>query len=189
MKKFLSLLLFVATSASAGICVGESVVANMSNGHYDAQVVELYSDQTALIRYNVDGTTQVVDLSLLASPIYSESNFYLNSMVVANMSDGHYDAQITELYSDNTALIKYSIDGTTQVVSLSLLSAPINNESGFCIYDTVVANMSDGHYDAQIIELYSDNTALIRYSVDATTQVVSLSLLNHPILCEGGCGN
>jgi hypothetical protein len=187
MKKLLFSLLFISTAASASICVGEHVVANMSDGHYDAEIVELYSDQTALIRYDVDGTTQVIPISMISEPINYESNYSVNQNVVANMSDGHYDAQIIELYSDGTALIRYNVDATTQVVSLTNLSAPLWNESGFNVNDNVVANMSDGHYDAQILELYSDETALIRYNVDATTQVVSISMLAHPITCEGGC--
>ena len=126
MKKFLLLSLFISSlSFASSICVGDRMVANMDNGHYDARILELYRDGTALIRYDVDNTTQVVALSQLSSPIRQEGNFRLDERVVANMDNGHYDAKILKLYRDGTALIRYDVDDTTQVVALKQLSNPI----------------------------------------------------------------
>jgi hypothetical protein len=188
-------LLVSASSAHASICVGQNVVANMSDGHFDAVIVALYSDNTALIRYTSgapSGETQTVDVSNLSDIITSEGGFSVSNQVVANMSDGHFDAIISELYDDSTALIRYTSGtpaGESQVVALSNLSQPISSTSGFNVGDGVVANMSDGHFQAIIRELYSDNTVSIQYTSGAPageTQVVDLTSITHPIYQSGG---
>ena len=64
MKKLALLVLFISTVASAAkFHTGQAVVLSLSNSHYDVRISELYSDDTALIRYE-DGATQVVPLSL-----------------------------------------------------------------------------------------------------------------------------
>lgn len=111
--------------------------------------------------------------------------FCVSQKVVVYFSSNKFRAEILELYADNTAKVYYE-DGSSGVVRLDQIHAPINRIGNISAGQKVLVYFSSDKYRGEILELYADNTAKVYYE-DGSSGVAKLAQIHAPITCVGTC--
>ena len=186
-KSFLVAAALIVVSQSAlaeQFCVSQKVVVYFSSNKFRAEILELYADNTAKVYYE-DGSSGVVKLDQLHAPISQIGSVSTGQKVVVYFSSNKYRAEILELYADNTAKVYYE-DGSSGVVRLDQIHAPINRIGNISAGQKVLVYFSSDKYRGEILELYADNTAKVYYE-DGSSGVAKLAQIHAPITCVGTC--
>lgn len=160
---------FACGPNSTAFCTGEYAM----NRGYDVQIVALYSNGTARLRFLVDDSEGVFPISEVVKVYESFGGFYVGQM---GLNRG-YDVQVKAVYGNSTAKLLFLVDDSVGVFPFSEITRTLSSANGFYVGGPAM----NRNYDVTVINIYENQTAKLRFNVDGSAGIFPLSDIYHSL--------
>lgn len=161
MKKiiFLILALFSLNSFACGpmsdyFCVGD--YARTSN--YDVQIVQIYENETARLRFLTDSSSGVFPLSSL---IKVREAYDCWKVGMRGLIDNYY-VEVVKIYGDGSAKLRFFTDNSLGFFPLSDVSHEVHKINGWKVGQRAIVD----RYNVVILKLFENGKARLRFFTD-----------------------
>lgn len=145
--------------------VNQNVSYTQNGSIYEAQILEIYEDGHARIRFpKGEFLTSVVKLQSLQPSAYEVGGFVVGDRVVYKQNGSRYEARIEGLYENGKAKISFpNGEFLTSTIDIASIAKLVNMLGRFQTNDSVVYTQNGSHYQAVILGLYQDGSARIQF--------------------------